>query len=116
MKTDRSRTLFSVFRFQLAAVFLFAAFAHALTVNEIIALKKAGVGDETIRLLIERERDEKAMALRAGTWRLADGRVVYSTEGLAAVQAQYGQEAYPLCVYPVIEVPQHQGGGKKGQK
>jgi hypothetical protein len=78
----------------------------SLTVEEILALKKAGVSEETIQMLLEREREEKAMALRAGTWKLGDGRTVYSTEGAAPPASQYGPEAYPLCIYPMIDVPQ----------
>ncbi|HEY2990958.1 MAG TPA: hypothetical protein VGL11_24815 [Candidatus Binatia bacterium] len=87
-----------------ALLFLAAAPAYALTVDEILALKKAGVSEETIQMLLEREREDKAMALRAGTWKTGDGRVVYSTEGNAP-SAQPYQEVYPLCVFPQIDVP-----------
>ena len=39
--------------------------AHALTIDEIIKLKKAGVSDSTIELMIERDGSPRA----AGTWR-----------------------------------------------
>ena len=78
--------------------------AYALTVEEILALKKAGVSEETIQMLLEREREERAMALRAGTWKTGDGRVVYSTEGNATASQPY-QEVYPLCIYPQIDAP-----------
>lgn len=41
----------------LAAVVLFAGTVYALTPEQIIALKKAGVEDQTIRLMIEQERE-----------------------------------------------------------
>ena len=78
--------------------------AYSLTVEEILALKKAGVSEETIQMLLEREREDKAMALRAGTWKLPDGRVVYSTEG-GSTSTQPYQEVYPLCIYPQIDAP-----------
>jgi hypothetical protein len=87
----------------LSSLFL-AVPSFALTVEEIIALKKAGVSEETIQMLLERE--EKAMEIRAGTWKLRDGRTVYSNEGAAPPAPQYGPEAYPLCIYPTIDVPQ----------
>lgn len=97
-----------------ALLFVAAAPADALTVDEIIALKKAGVSEETIQMLLEREREDKTMALRAGTWKLGDGRTVYTTEGSSPGAPQYGQEAYPLCIYPMIDVPAPKG--KKGHK
>ena len=77
--------------------------ADALTVAEILALKKAGVSEETLQMLIERERDEKLMALRAGTWKLSDGRTVYSTEGLPNPEADV--QPYVPCITPVVDVP-----------
>ena len=81
---------------------LAAASGYALTVQEILSLKKAGVSEETIQMLLEREREERAMALRAGTWKTGDSRVVYSTEGNATT-TQPNQEVYPLCIYPQID-------------
>ena len=50
--------------------------AHALTIDEIIKLKKAGVSDSTIELLIERDGSPRA----AGTWRTKDGWIIHTTE------------------------------------
>jgi hypothetical protein len=50
--------------------------ANALTVDEIIKLKKAGVSDTTIELLIERDGSARA----PGTWRTKDGWIVHTTE------------------------------------
>jgi hypothetical protein len=50
--------------------------ANALTVDEIIKLKKAGVSDSTIELMIERDGSPRA----AGTWRTKDGWIIHTTE------------------------------------
>ncbi|HEX2385242.1 MAG TPA: hypothetical protein VHL99_01695 [Candidatus Binatia bacterium] len=88
------------------ALLLVAPAAHALTVAEILALKKAGVSEETLQMLIERERDEKIMALRAGTWKLSDGRTVYTTEGLPNPEGE--AQPYIPCISPVIDAPLRQ--------
>jgi hypothetical protein len=41
----------------LLAVAFFAGISYALTPEQIIALKKAGVEDQTIRMMIEQERE-----------------------------------------------------------
>jgi nitrogen fixation/metabolism regulation signal transduction histidine kinase len=76
--------------------------AYSLTVEEILALKKAGVSEETLQMLLEREREERTLALRAGAWKTADGRMIYSIDGSPASQQQ---DVYPLCVYPQVDVP-----------
>src|SRR5689334_10375818 len=86
VKRNRMRRSFTFYT--VVTALLLAASADALTVAEILALKKAGVSDETLQMLIERERDEKIMALRAGTWKLSDGRTVYTTEGLPNPEAE----------------------------
>jgi len=85
------------------ALTLVTSAADGLTVAEILALKKAGVSEETLQMLLERERDEKIMALRAGTWKLSDGRTVYSTEGLPNPEGE--PPVYMPCIYPSIDVP-----------
>ena len=50
--------------------------ANALTIDEIIKLKKAGVSDTTIELLIVRDGSARA----AGTWRTKDGWIIHTTE------------------------------------
>jgi len=42
--------------FAIMIIALHAGWAQALTTEEVIKLKKAGVSDETIRLMIEQER------------------------------------------------------------
>jgi hypothetical protein len=74
--------------------------AHALTVDEIIKLKKAGVSDTTIDLLIEREGSARA----AGTWRTKDGWIIHTTEVRPPRPAtEYDNRgSYPISVYPEI--------------
>lgn len=74
-----------------------ASSAFALTAEEVIKLKKAGVSDETIRLMIEQERAGKQTdpSDRIGVREVkdADGNasVVYST-GAPAAAAQGDSE------------------------
>jgi len=110
---DRSlvKSLFSAFLVHLSALGLVlsaAGVGHGLTVDEIIALKKAGISEETIQRLLEREREEKLMSQRAGAWKLADGRTVYTTEGAASDSIEFRQEPYPLCIFPQVDVPRRQ--------
>ncbi|HPK18267.1 MAG TPA: hypothetical protein PK814_05290, partial [Syntrophales bacterium] len=43
----------------LTLIVLYAGSAFALTAEEVIKLRKAGVSDETIRLMIEQERADR---------------------------------------------------------
>lgn len=81
----------------LLIVLLLAGSAVALTADEVVKLKKAGVSDETIRLMIEQERAGKRTdpSDRIGVREVkdADGNasVVYST-GAPAAAAQGDSE------------------------
>jgi len=77
-----------------------AASAQALTVDEIIKLKKAGVGESTIQMLIERDGTSKA----AGTWRTKDGWIVHTTDTREPQPVLFDgyQLSYPLSVYPQV--------------
>lgn len=76
---------------------LLPAMAQALTVDEIIRLKQAGVADSTIELLIEKDavREKRAGIVRR------DGWIVHTTDTREA-QPLSGEnyEAYPIQVYP----------------
>ena len=76
------------------------ASANALTVDEIIKLKQAGVGESTIQMLIERDGTAKA----AGTWRTKDGWIVHTTETREPQPTVLGGEqlSYPLSIYPQV--------------
>jgi hypothetical protein len=81
------------------------AAAQALTVEEIIKLKQAGVADSTIELLIKRGGDARS----AGVWK-QDGWIVHSTESrfpdTPALETYHDE--YPLAVYPeVVEERRH---------
>ena len=71
--------------------------ANALTVNEIIKLKQGGVSDETIQLLIRRDR-------LSGIWKTKDGWIIHSTRigGYGKQLDTTYQNLYPLEVYPQI--------------
>ncbi len=86
----------------LAALFIswsLAAASHALTIEEIIKLKQAGVADSTIELLIERGGDARS----AGTWK-QDGWIVHSTESRFPDKPRYEPHHgyYPTTVYPRV--------------
>jgi hypothetical protein len=79
-----------------------AASAHALTVEEIIRLKKSGVADSTIELLIEKNAEENR---RAGVIR-RDGWIVHTTDTREPQPVwiddySYGS-TYPTAVYPWV--------------
>ena len=78
--------------------------SFALTVEEILSLKKAGVSEETLQMLLEREREDKLTAQRAGTWKLGDGRTFYTTEGAPSNTTERRQDVYP-CIFPQVEAP-----------
>lgn len=97
----QSGLLCSVLAFLLSSVS-----AYALTVEEILALKKAGVSDETIQRLLEQEHEDKAVAEHLGTWTTPDGRVIRSTgkRQWSLSPPDLYQEQYPLCIYPFIKL------------
>ncbi|MDY7032597.1 MAG: hypothetical protein SVY10_11915 [Thermodesulfobacteriota bacterium] len=81
-----SIAIFSIF-------FLFDNNVKALTVDEIIKLKKAGVSDETIQMFIQMEQEKKreekesshSNSKKMGTWEVknSDGKevTIYTTGG-----------------------------------
>jgi hypothetical protein len=90
----------------------------ALTPEEVLKLKKAGVSDETIQLMLEQEHDrripsdmvEQGYATdRIGTWKLYDGRTITST-GKRQLPLHYPTEYPPSApytpnVYPYVVTP-----------
>jgi hypothetical protein len=72
--------------------------AHALSIDETIKLKKAGVSDTTIELLIERDGSPRA----AGIWRTKDGWLIQTTEVREPrPYANYdSRSSYPIFVEP----------------
>ena len=66
----------------------FSPSGFALTPEEVLKLKAAGVSDETIQLMIQKEQEDKVPAEmrqqgyatdQMGTWKLKDGRTIHST-------------------------------------
>ena len=84
----------------LCAAWLFAGESLALTVDEVIKLKQAGVADSTIELLIKRSGDARA----AGVWR-QDGWIIHSTPiREPQFTAESVQPTYPIFVQPRVAV------------
>ena len=81
----------------LSWLLLSASTAQALTVDEIIKLKQAGVSDSTIELLIKRAGDARS----AGVWR-QDGWIIHSTERRFpdTPRSENFYSGYPVEVYP----------------
>ena len=83
--------------FAIMIIALHAIWAHALTTDEVIKLKKAGVSDETIRTMIEQERDakERNPSDQIGVREVKDAEgntsVIYST-GAPTAPTQGGSE------------------------
>jgi hypothetical protein len=84
--------------FTVACFLLLSTIAQALTVDEIIRLKQAGVSDSTIELLIKADGDNRS----AGTWKTKDGWIVHTTETRepAISPDNRYQTDYPIAVYP----------------
>jgi hypothetical protein len=89
----------SILAFSVLIVLLFTGSAVGLTAEEVIKLRKAGVSDETIRLMIEQERAGRQVnpsdRIGVGEVKDADGNtsVVYSTGApTAATQNESEQE------------------------
>ena len=57
---------------------------YSLTLEEILTLKKAGVTDKTIQLILQQEREEIFTAERLGIWTTRDGRTIRSTPASVA--------------------------------
>jgi hypothetical protein len=81
----------------IVTAWLCPAVSQALTVDEIIKLKQAGVSDSTIELLIKRGGDARS----AGVWK-QDGWIIHSTESRfpdePRIDTDYGD--YPIAAYP----------------
>ena len=79
---------------------LLASATHALTVDEVIRLKRAGVSDSTIELMLKGDGDSRS----AGAWKTKDGWIVHTTE--TRERTTYSDENYydrhPIAVYPNV--------------
>lgn len=86
----------------IVAVCLCPAVSQALTVDEIIKLKQAGISDSTIELLIKRGGDARS----AGVWK-QDGWIIHSTE--SRFPDEHRIDTYNAD-YPIAAFPQFFGG------
>ncbi len=91
--------IFTIFLATIVAALFFANAARAVSVEDIIKLKQAGVSDLTIELLIKRGGDARS----AGVWK-QDGWIVYSTESRFPddPRSEVFQSEYPITAYPQI--------------
>jgi hypothetical protein len=99
---------------------LYGAAGFALTPEEVLKLKAAGVSDETIQLMLQKEQDDKVSTGAVeqgyatdhmGTWKLQDGRTIHST-GKRQLPLGYPTEypppsPYSPQIYPYVVVPPH---------
>jgi len=112
------------FPFWLVLIFLSSSLlcptstARALTPEEILKLKEAGVSEETLQLMLRNERENKISADKLeqgyvtdhrGTWKLKDGRTITST-GKRRLPLHYLTEYPPVSpyapyIYPHIGLP-----------
>jgi hypothetical protein len=90
--------VFAILLTSIVAVFSLASATRALTVDEIVKLKEAGVSDVTIELLIRRDTPS------VGVWK-ENGWIVYSTESRLPHPPKIipHPSEYPLSVYPQID-------------
>jgi hypothetical protein len=81
---------------------LLPGMARALSVDEIIKLKQAGVADSTIELLIEKDADR---AKSAGIVR-HNGWIVHTTETREPQRwfTDNDGSAYPIVAYPWVSI------------
>jgi len=70
----------------------------SLTVEEIVKLKNAGVSEQTIRLLIDQEKER-----RSGVWRTQDGWIIHTSE-INPQNNRFAdpQQFYPFTAYPFV--------------
>ncbi len=94
--------------FFLMLLFGFPPSPKALTVEEILALKKVGVSDETIQMLLEQEHLGRAPADYLGTWTTPDGRLFRST-GKRPRPASPPIESSPPSIYPFVDLTPPEG-------
>lgn len=85
---------------------LCTATVHSLTVEEVLTLKKAGVTDKTIQMLLKLEQEETLVDERLGIFKNRYGRIIYTTP---IGSQECHQDHYPLYFYPYVEHSRHGG-------
>jgi len=96
----RDRTLIPATLLVLMLAFGGAAAVFALTAEEVLALKKAGVGDEAIRMMIRQETDGK----RPAPCHAMGRREIPNGGGETSIEYSTGRSATP----PGAETQQQQ--------
>jgi hypothetical protein len=90
----------------------------ALTPEEVLKLKAAGVSEETIQLMLQKEPEDKVSSdmvqqgyatEHMGTWKLRDGRIIHST-GKRQLPLHFPTEyppppPYMPQLYPYVFLP-----------
>ncbi len=102
-----SRSIWPVL-FCLVSLLVFSAnITFALTPEEVLKLKKAGVSEETIQMMLEQEHERQVppnmieqdyATDRPGTWKLKDGRTITST-GKRQLPLHYPTDYPPPAPY-----------------
>jgi len=78
--------------------------AYSLTVEEVLTLKKAGVSDSTVQMLIEQENKNLYRADRLGIYTTPGGWVIHST-GRSPGCPGFSASHTPNFVYPSVAFP-----------
>ncbi len=78
-----------------------AAPASALTFEQVLALRKAGLSDKTIQMMIEQENRNPFDTESPNTWTASDGREFRST-GQGRRPADCSDSSYPIYVSPTV--------------
>lgn len=101
-----------------ALLLLSAPASFALTAEEVLKLKAAGVSEETIQLLLQKAPDDQLPSdiieqgyatEHIGTWRLRNGQTIHST-GRRQLPLHYPNVYPPLApysppIYPYVIMP-----------
>ncbi len=108
--------------FFIGIVLLEASVAFPLTPEEVLKLKAAGVSEETIQMMLQKEREDKIPAKmreqgyateHMGTWKLQDGRTITSTgkrrQPLPSASDYPPSSFYTPDVYPSLSFPSPEG-------
>ncbi len=81
--------------------FMSASPAFSLTFEQTLALRKAGLSDKTIQMMLEQENKNPFDTESPNTWTTPDGRVFRST-GQGRRSTGCSDSFYPIDVYPII--------------
>lgn len=89
--------------FGLLALLVSSSSLYPLTVDEVLALKQAGVSEQTIQMLLRREREEAGAAGRLGILRPQNGWIIHATPRTEWPDGYFVHDPFPVHVYPFVE-------------